>query len=133
MTIDMQQHEAAVDAVLAKLKTFLMKPDHGDGSWPDIPQEDLNLAAHPVGKALGLKWGRAVDDVAPVGVRMWHRGKLRMICDWAYVENGARDDEETDDAREARFLRNLSTVSGASAACAEELPRLHIEMADVHS
>ncbi|KVP75294.1 hypothetical protein WJ96_05925 [Burkholderia ubonensis] len=132
MTIDMKQHEAAVDAALANLKTFLMTPDHGDGSWPDIPQEELGQARDLVGEMFDLKWGRDVDDDSPVRVRIWHKGQERMVCDWAFIDTGPRVDEAAE-AQEARWLRNMNTISSASAACAEELRRLHIEMADVHA
>ncbi|RQR65441.1 hypothetical protein DIE18_03030 [Burkholderia sp. Bp9125] len=130
--IDMKKHEAAVDACLAKLKTFLMSPDHGDGDWPKIPREELTAADDLVGEMFDLKWGRDVDGDAPVRVRMWHRGQLRLVCDWAFIDTGPRG-EESEAAQEARCLRNLSTVSAASAACADELRRLHVEMADAHS
>ena len=129
-----KKHEAAVDAVLAKLKTFLMAPNHGDGGWPDIPREELDAAAELVREVVDIKWGRDVDDDSPVRVRMWHRGQVRMVCDWAFIDNGPRDESrETADARQERFMRNISTISSVQASCAEELKRVHIEMADVHS
>jgi hypothetical protein len=130
--INMKKHEAAVDACLAKLKAFLMTPDHGDGDWPNIPREVLTTADDLVGEMLDLKWGRDVDGDAPVKVRMWHRGQLRLVCDWAFIDTGPRG-EESEAAQEARCLRNLSTVSAVSAACADELRRLHVEMADAHN
>ncbi|KWA84223.1 hypothetical protein WL29_22955 [Burkholderia ubonensis] len=126
-------HEARVDALLAKMKTFLMSPDHGDGSWPDIPHEELDKASVLVGEMFDLKWGEDVDGDAPVKVRMWHRGQQHMVCDWAFIDHSPRDEKESTTDQEARWLRNMSTITSASAACAEELRRLHVEMADVHS
>jgi hypothetical protein len=129
-----KSHEAAVDAYLAKLKTFLMTPDHGDGSWPDIPREELDTASQLVGEMMELKWSHDVDGDSPVRVRIWERRRVHMVCDWAFIDNGPRDDStESADDRQARFIRNLSTISGASACCGDELKRLHLEMADVHS
>lgn len=126
-------HEAQVDALLAKMKTFLMSPDHGDGSWPDIPHEELDKASVLVGEMFNLKWGEDVDGDAPVRVRMWHCGQQHMVCDWAFIDHSPRDEKESTTDQEARWLRNMRTITSASAACAEELRRLQVEMADVHS
>jgi hypothetical protein len=133
MTIDMKQHEAAVDAVLAKLKAFLMTPDHGDGSWPDISREGLDTAHTLTREMLDLKWGEDCDGDAPVSVRMWSRRQVRPICEWAYIAHEPRDDSEADDERHARLLSNLSSASSASAAAAEAMRQIHIEMADIHN
>jgi hypothetical protein len=129
-----KKHEAAVDAYLAKLKTFLMTPDHGDGSWPDIPREELDTGNGLVHEMMELKWGTDVDRDSPVRVRIWERRQVHLLCDWAYIQNPPRDEEtEPADERQARFLRNIQTISSASAACAEELRRVHLEMADIHA
>ena len=133
MTINMKKHEAAVDKALAKLKTFLMKPDHGDGEWPKVSDEELTKAYDLVGEVLDLKWGQDVDGDAPVRVRIWHRAQEHPVADFAFIAHGPHREDESADAREARWLSNLNTISSASAACAEELRRLHIEMADVRS
>jgi hypothetical protein len=129
-----KSHEAAVDAYLAKLKTFLMAPDHGDGSWPDIPREELDKTSELVHEMMELKWSHDVDGDSPVRVRIWERRQVHMVCDWAYIQNPPRDEaKESADDRQARFIRNINTISAASAACAEELRRVHIEMADIHA
>jgi hypothetical protein len=129
-----KSHEDVVDAFLAKVKTFLMTPDHGDGSWPDIPREELDTASELARSMMELKWSHDVDGDSPVSVRIWERRQVHLVCDWAFIQNPPRDEEkETADERQARFIRNIQTIQGASAACGEELRRVHIEMADIHA
>lgn len=133
MTINMKRHEAAVDEVLANLKTFLMQPDHGEGEWPKVPDEELFAAYDLVGQLFSLKWGKDADGDAPMRVRIWHRAQEHPVADFAFIEHGPHQEDESAADREARILKNLSVISTASAACAEELRRLHFEMADIHS
>lgn len=133
MRNDRTQHESAVDAYLARLKTFLMTPEHGDGSgWPDIKQEALQEAHDLSVELLELKWGVDSDLESPVKVRMWAKRAYRPVCDWAFISSGPGEGE-TPDATEARLLNNLSAVQGASATCADALRLIHVEMAALHN
>jgi hypothetical protein len=132
MGTNLKKHEAAVDAYLAKLKAFLMTPDHGDGSWPDIQPDELSTGRDLMVELLDLKWGEDCDGDAPVILRMWNRRTHRMVCDWAFTSNGPRDEEPLA-ATEARLIANLSTVQGALASASEALRLNYTEQADLYN
>lgn len=121
MTID-KQHEAAVDAYLAKLKAVLMTPDHGDGSWPDIPTERLHEMDGLVEEMLSLKWGEDCDGDKPVRFSMFYRRTHRLVWDSPLRLDR---DGETAEAESRRLLGNLSSITGAIGSYNDELQ--HIE------
>lgn len=125
-------HEAVVDAYLAKLKTFLLTPDHGDSSWPDIPRAELDDARGLIADMLQVKWGRDCDGDRPVRTLLWYRRTHRPVCDWAVLENdpppNARDPV---DALEKRLLNNLSILGSVVGAASEELRRTQVELTEM--
>ncbi|MEX3983980.1 hypothetical protein AB4Y45_33885 [Paraburkholderia sp. EG287A] len=131
MTIDMKAHEDAVDAYLAKLKTFLMTPDHGDGSWPNITPEQVSEARGLLLDLLGLKWSEDSDGDTPLALRLWFRRTHGMVADWAMLRREPRG-EESLDAEEARELENLRTLTAVVSSTHEHLRMVQIALSEVH-
>lgn len=129
---DPASHEKAVDHYLAKLKTFLMSPDHGDGSWPDIQPAALNESQELMLDMLQLKWGHDCDGDRPVRLRLWYRRTHRMVADWAFLEQGSRHDKAPADKEEVRLFGNLRTLSSVIGSAAEELRMVESQLNELH-
>lgn len=125
MANDTKQHEAAVDAYLAKLRGFLMTPDHSDTAWPTIPAGDMATLDGLVRDLLLLKWSQDCDGDMPVKFRAWNRRTHLLAWD-VPVRQG--EEGESDDAYSQRLLANLRTVSGALSTYSRMVEQLHNEL-----
>lgn len=129
---DPNTHEQAVDQYLANLKAFLMSPDHGDGSWPDIKPEALKQAQELMLDMLQLKWGHDCDSDRPVRLRLWYRRTHRLLADWAFLDVDHRERNVSPIEAEGRLLANLRTISSVMGSAAEEMRMAQNQLEEMH-
>lgn len=123
-------HEISVERTLRELRGFLSTPNHGNASWPELSVGELTEATRLLRQVCVLKWASDCDGDSPVHLRLWSRAKFRPVCDFAYIKNSPSRDE-TDGELEERCVANLHTLALASASCAEEIRRVHLELAEI--
>jgi len=114
------KHEKQVDQYLAKLKAFLMTPDHGGGDWPEISDDKLDAAQELVCDLLLLKWGQDCDESMPVKYALWSRSTQRLP--WDIPLQTTRNKEAFKDEN-SRLLSNMRIISGAISTYSDELQR----------
>lgn len=133
MTQDIPQlpegHELQMSDLFAKLKTFLMTPDHGDGSsWPDISVEELREARTLIRELLLLKWGKDCDGDEPVTLSLLYRRKSRLPWD---IPLSLSSMDETPEQEKERVQQNLYRISGAIASYAQALEQHTRQLQDI--
>jgi hypothetical protein len=123
-----ENHEDSVDQYLAKVKNFLMAFDHGDASWPDIKDEELNESDSLIKELFQLKWGEDCDGDSPIKFNMLFRRTHHLVWD-SPILNGAQD--ESNAMCEARLLGNLRNVGCAISSNSELLRQIQMTLDEI--
>lgn len=117
------EHAEHVEAYLAKMRAFLMQPNHANGEWPDISNDELQAGADLAREMFDLKWSNDCDGDSPVRFKLFNRRHFRLLWDIP-LANEPRE-EEADEAAEKRLHSNLRTIAGAIASFGHELNVTH--------
>lgn len=119
-------HEQSVDALLAKMREFLITPAYDqDGGWPTIDWKLIHEAEDLTLDLVKIKWGMDVDNDLPIKVKFINRKVEYSPWD---ITLDHRPDNESLVQLEARLLRNLRMTNGAINAYSESARGIQHEL-----
>ncbi len=124
------EHEKQVNAYLARLKDFLMVPNHSDDSWPTISDKEFGAGAELVSDLIDLKWARDCDQDSPVRFTMFQRRTHRLVWD-APIRNTSSSREVPAAQLELSLHHNLRMTCAAAACYAEEAGRIQRQLEEL--